>query len=84
MNHITGTPREQLIIFPDAVVAQQAQRMLHTEELTVCADAGYYDCVDLKSCEDHRITTYVPTPGHQVSKKSMFRHQRIILTNLPQ
>jgi len=53
-----------------SVVAQQAQTMLHSEELTVCADAGYYDCVDLKSCEDHMITTYVPIPGHKVSKKA--------------
>jgi transposase len=53
-----------------SVVAQQAQTMLHTEELTVCADAGYYDCVDLKHCEDNRITTYVPTPKHKVSKKT--------------
>ena len=53
-----------------SVVAQQAQTMLHTEKLTVCADAGYYDCVDLKSCEDHQITTYVPIPGHKVPKKT--------------
>lgn len=53
-----------------SVVAQQAQTMLHTEELTVCADAGYYDCVDLKNCEDHTITTYVPIARHKVSKKT--------------
>lgn len=53
-----------------SVVAQQAQTMLQTDELTVCADAGYYDCVDLNDCEDHKITTYVPIAGHKVSKKT--------------
>lgn len=53
-----------------SIVAQQAQRTLLADELTVCADAGYYDCVDLKHCEDYGITTYVPTPRHKVSKKT--------------
>jgi transposase len=53
-----------------SVVAQQAQKTLQIDELTVCADAGYYDCVDLKSCEDYNITAYVPTPRQKVSTKT--------------
>jgi len=56
-----------------ALVAKQA---LHQEKanpedsLQVCADAGYYDSVDLKACQDQQITTYVPIPKHKVSKKT--------------
>lgn len=53
-----------------SVIAQQAKTMLNKEELTVCADAGYYDTVDLKTCEDHKITAYVPIPQQKVSKKT--------------
>jgi transposase len=53
-----------------SVVALQAKTMLGVEELTVCADAGYYDTVDLKTCEDNDILTYVPIPEHKVSKKT--------------
>lgn len=52
-----------------SVVAHQAQQMLNRQELTVCADAGYYDCHDLKTCHDSKVTTYLPIAGHKVSHK---------------
>jgi transposase len=51
-------------------VAIQAKTALGCEHLTVCADAGYYDTVDLKTCEDNAITTYVPVPKHKVPTKT--------------
>jgi transposase len=53
-----------------ASLATSAKQMLGVETFTVCADAGYYDTVDLKACEDQNITTYVPVPEQKVSKKT--------------
>jgi transposase len=49
-------------------VAAGAKEMLDVETLAVCADAGYYDTVDLKTCEDHGITTYVSIPAPKIPK----------------
>lgn len=49
-------------------VAQGAKQMLDVDTLTVCADAGYYDTVDLKTCDDTGITTYVPIPAPKIPK----------------
>jgi len=49
-------------------VAAAAKEMLGVETLAVCADAGYYDTLDLKTCEDHGITTYVPIPAPKIPK----------------
>lgn len=49
-------------------VAQGAKQMLGVDALTVCADAGYYDTVDLKTCDDNGITTYVPIPAPKIPK----------------
>lgn len=51
-------------------IASAAKETLGVKTLTVCADAGYYDTVDLKACEDHQITTYVPVPEPKISKKT--------------
>lgn len=51
-------------------VAAAAKRMLGVETLAVCADAGYYDTVDLKACDDQTISTYVPVPEPKISKKT--------------
>lgn len=51
-------------------MALAARQMLGVDTLTVCADAGYYDTVDLKSCEDSGINTYVPVPEPKISKKT--------------
>jgi transposase len=51
-------------------VATAAKQMLGVETITACADAGYYDTVDLKACDDNGITTYVPIPEPKISKKT--------------
>ena len=53
-----------------ASVAVAAKQMLDVQTLTVCADAGYYDTVDLKACSDQSITAYVPVPNPKISKKT--------------
>jgi transposase len=53
-----------------ASLATTAREVLGAETLQVCADAGYYDTVDLKACEDQNITTYIPVPEHKVSEKT--------------
>jgi len=50
-----GNDRRQL-----TRIAKQAKTELQTESLTVLADAGYYNGDELRSCEDHNITAYVP------------------------
>jgi|SRR5208337_1652002 len=53
-----------------STMSSAAKTALGTEHLTVCADAGYYDTVDLKICEDNDITTYVPVPAQKVPKRT--------------
>lgn len=53
-----------------ASLATSAKQVLAVETLTVCADAGYYDTVDLKMCDDQKLTTYVPIPKQKISKKT--------------
>lgn len=53
-----------------ASVASAAKEMLGVETLSACADAGYYDTVDLKTCDDQKIVTYVPVPEPKISKKT--------------
>ena len=50
-----GSDRQQL-----TRMAKQAKVALQTEDLTGFADAGYYNGDELRSCEDHSITAYVP------------------------
>jgi hypothetical protein len=50
-------------------MATAARETLGVKYLTVCADAGYYDTVDVKNCEDNQITTYMPVPEPKISKK---------------
>ncbi len=51
-------------------LAMSAKTTLGVETITVCADAGFYDSVELKQCEDNKITTYAPIPEQKVSKKT--------------
>lgn len=53
-----------------AALATGVKNILGAETLAVCADAGYYDTVDLKACDDQQITTYVPVPKPKISKKT--------------
>jgi transposase len=50
-----GTDRRQL-----TRMAQQAKTALAVDEISVVADRGYYRNIELKSCEEAGITTYVP------------------------
>lgn len=51
-------------------LALKAKENLGVETITASADAGYYDTIDLKTCEGDGITTFVPIPKHKVSKKT--------------
>jgi transposase len=53
-----------------ALMAIASKTTLAVNTVTVCADAGYYDTVDLKTCEDHQITTYIPIPEPKISKST--------------
>jgi hypothetical protein len=53
-----------------ASLATSAKQVLNVETLNVCADAGYYDTVDLKACEDQKLITYIPIPRPKISKKT--------------
>jgi transposase len=52
-----------------STMARSAQHILEVENLTVVADTGYYDTVELKACEDISITTFVPIPKAPISKE---------------
>ena len=41
-------------------MAKAAKEELGAEELTALADTGYYNCHDLKACDDDGIVAYVP------------------------
>lgn len=51
-----------------ANIATQAKEVLGVESLEVVADMGYYDCQDVKKCEQESITAYVSKPT--VSRKN--------------
>jgi hypothetical protein len=53
-----------------STMAIAAKETLEAEKINVCADAGYYDSIDLKKCEDNKVTAYVPIPAQNVSKKT--------------
>ena len=44
-------------------IAKQAKEVLGVESLEVVADMGYYDCQDIKNCEEQSITPYVSKPA---------------------
>lgn len=48
-------------------IAASAKEVLVVEELKACADAGYFNSVDLKKCEDKDIVTYVPAPKARIA-----------------
>jgi transposase len=53
-----------------ASLASTAKEILSAETLQICADAGYYDTVDIKACDDKKLVTYVPIPNPKISKKT--------------
>jgi len=69
-----GNDRRQL-----TNMAEQAREALGTEELSVVADRGYYNGVEIRACEELGITAYVPktqTSGNQA--KGLFGRQDFI------
>jgi hypothetical protein len=54
---------------PLSTMATSAQHILEAENLTVVADTGYYDTVELIVCEDLSITTFVPIPKAPISNE---------------
>lgn len=44
-------------------IATQAKEVLGVNGLNVVADMGYYDCQDMKKCEEESITPYVSKPA---------------------
>jgi len=64
-----GSDRRQL-----TKMAKQAKAALQTKDLKVIADAGYYNGDELRSCEDHNITAYVP---HSVTSRNKARGSSI-------
>lgn len=48
-------------------VAKQAKEVLGVDRLDVVGDMGFYDCQDMKKCEEESITPYVSKPA--VSRK---------------
>jgi len=53
-----------------ATMALSTKSVLGAENLSICSDAGYYDTVDLKNCEDNNILSYVPIPAQKVPKRT--------------
>ena len=70
-----GSDRRQL-----TRMGKHAKAELQADSLTVLADAGYYNGDELRSCEDHNITAYVPhsATSHNKAKgqfdRSEFRY----------
>jgi len=58
-----GVDRSQL-----ANMAEQARAAMGVEDLTVVADAGYYNGKEIVACERNGITTYVPKSNTSSSK----------------
>jgi transposase len=55
-------------------MAKATKEILEVETLQILADAGYYGSEDLKACEDHGITAYVPLNegNHKLKKQGRF------------
>lgn len=54
-------------------MARQAKDLLDKEQLTVLADAGYYETENLHQCEENGITAYVPIPNKTAQLKQQER-----------
>lgn len=62
-----GSDRGQL-----ANIATQAKETLGVEALEATADMGYYDCEQVKQCEEQRISVYIQKPPLGEKNKSRF------------
>jgi len=64
-------------------MAIKAKEALGVEELTVVGDAGYYDGIEVKECEDNNIITYVPIPKPKISSKTNVPEERYYYDKFP-
>lgn len=63
-----GSDRGQL-----ANIAGQAKQAIGVENIDATTDMGYYDCEDVKRCEEQGITVYMQKPPlGEMNKKGMF------------
>ena len=63
-----GSDRGQL-----ANLAKQAKEAMGVENLEATTDMGYYECEDVKQCEEQGITVYMQKPPvGKMKKKGMF------------
>jgi hypothetical protein len=62
-----GSDRGQL-----ASIATQAKEALGVDSLEAAADMGYYDCAQVKQCEEQEITAYIQKPPLGEMKEGMF------------
>jgi len=62
-----GSDRGQL-----ANIATQAKQTLEVDSLEATADMGYYDCAQVKQCEEQGIKVYIQKPPLGEMKKGMF------------
>jgi transposase len=61
-------------------VAKAAKEELGAEKLTALADTGYYNCHDIKACEDDGIVAYVPQARRtaQLEAQGRFSHEEFV------
>lgn len=57
-------------------IAAQAKNALEADQLTVLADAGYFEQSNIKQCQDDNILPYVPEPNKQRAIKDAGRYGR--------
>jgi transposase len=57
-------------------MAAMAKEELEVEELEALADAGFHEAENLASCEQDKITTYVPEPNTSAKTESQGRFTR--------
>lgn len=67
-----GTDRGQL-----ANITKQAKEAMGVEKLEATTDMGYYDCNDVKQCEEQGITIYMQKPPvGKMKKKGLFSKEQ--------
>jgi transposase len=61
-------------------MAKAAKEELGVEELTVLADAGYYNSIGLKECEDDAIVAYIPLAerSSRLEQQGRLSHEEFI------
>lgn len=59
-------------------MAEKCSQALHNPQLSVIADSGYYDCDEIRKCDEAGMTAYVPDPQEkyqpQIFSKKRFQY----------